>query len=164
MPHSGHSVEVILQPGDCFVGTGKHVLRTLLGSCVSITLWHPELHVGAMSHFLLPSRGTPMSTAPDGRYGDEAMHLMLRGLQRYGARPEECVAKLFGGANMFPLHADAGAMPVGKKNGEAARALVRSHGIIIASEDLFGSGHRQIVFHVHSGDVWARQTHPTRAP
>lgn len=161
MPAVGHRINVILQPGEYFVGSGKHVLRTLLGSCVSITLWHPALHVGAMSHFVLPSRGTPLATTPDGRYGDEAMRLMLCGLLRYGARPEECVAKLFGGGNMFPSNQEAGSLPVGRKNGEAARALVRCHGIPIASEDLFGSGHRQIVFHIDSGEVWARQIQPT---
>lgn len=164
MSRHQHPITVFLQPGEWFVGNARYVLRTLLGSCVSITLWEPVRRVGAMSHFLLPSRGTPQSAAPDGRYGDEAMLLMLAGLARYGVRPEECRAKLFGGAHMFPGKWESVAMPVGKKNGDAARALVRRHGIDIVSEDLFGNGHRQIVFHVQSGDVWARQAQLTATP
>jgi chemotaxis protein CheD len=36
-------------------------IRTVLGSCVSITLWHPVKRVGGMCHFLLPTRGVPVS-------------------------------------------------------------------------------------------------------
>jgi chemotaxis protein CheD len=46
---------------------------------------------------------------------------------------------------------------VGRRNGEAARAMLRGEGISVASENLFGVGHRQIVFEVATGDVWVRQ-------
>jgi chemotaxis protein CheD len=29
-------------------------IRTMLGSCVSFTLWQPQLRIGAMSHFFAP--------------------------------------------------------------------------------------------------------------
>ena len=47
------AIDVFLMPGEHFVGDARHRIRTLLGSCVSITLWHPQRRVGAMSHFLL---------------------------------------------------------------------------------------------------------------
>jgi chemotaxis protein CheD len=149
-------VTIYLQPGDYFVGDADCRIRTLLGSCVSVTLWHPQRRVGAMSHFLLPTRGAPCAQ-PDGRYGDEAVLLMLRELRRLGVDSAECKAKIFGGADMFPGCDKAAAMRVGKRNGEAARALLRAHGIEVVSHSLYGNGYRQIVFEVHSGDVWARQ-------
>jgi chemotaxis protein CheD len=151
-----HRIGIYLQPGEYFVGHAGYTIRTLLGSCVSITLWHPVRRIGAMSHFLLPSRGRPEATVPDGRYGDEAVELMLDELARFNVPPAECHAKIFGGGSMFPGQPRAGAMQVGHRNGEAARELLGSHGITIVSESLFGAGHRQIVFDVHSGDVWAR--------
>ena len=44
----------------------------------------------------------------------------------------------------------------GRRNGEAARELLAEHGIEVLSENLFGNGHRQIVFDVGTGDVWVR--------
>lgn len=152
-----YRIEVSLQPGECFVGDRRYTLRTLLGSCVSITLWHPRHRIGAMSHFLLPTRGAPTAGAPDGRYGDEAMLLMRDELARFGILAQECQAKIFGGARMFPEQARLATGCVGKKNGEAARELLRAHGIEPVSEHLFGIGHRQIIFNVATGDVWARQ-------
>jgi chemotaxis protein CheD len=168
-------IDIFLQPGEYFVGDADYRIRTLLGSCVSITLWHPARRIGAMSHFLLSRRGpatVPALFAPlaphlphplevmDARYGEEAMDLMLAELRRARVAPDECQGKIFGGGNMFPQLQRNEVMNVGHRNGEAARGLLHAHGIRIVSESLFGDGHRQIIFDVRSGDVWARQVRP----
>lgn len=157
--------DIFLQPGEYFVGDARYRIRTLLGSCVSIMLWHPGRRIGALSHFLLSSRGAdpdPLSEL-DARYGEEAMCLMLHELKRMNVTATECQGKIFGGGNMFPKQVKASISKVGQKNGETARCLLRSHGIPIVSESLFGVGHRQIIFDVNSGDVWARQFEPVDA-
>lgn len=158
MSRADKTIERFLQPGEWLVGDAAYRIRTLLGSCVSITLWHPERRIGAMSHFLLSSRSEKPWGELDGRYGEEAVSLMLRELERVAVAPDECQAKIFGGGNMFP--AQSSGLDVGRKNGETARRLLRSHGIGIVSEGLFGIGHRQIVFDVGSGDVLVRQVKP----
>ena len=167
-PSSTH-VEVFLKPGEYVVAGPGHRFRTVLGSCISMTLWSPHRRVGAMSHFLLPTRGRGRVDATrglalralDGRYGDEALQLMLHELDRLDVRPAQCEAKIFGGGDMFPGRRRAGGpLAVGRRNGEAARELLQSHGIAVVSESLFGDGHRQIAFDVDSGDVWVRQLPP----
>ncbi|MGE5865642.1 MAG: chemotaxis protein CheD [Rhizobacter sp.] len=152
--------DVMLRPGEYAVGGADSQIWTLLGSCVSITLWHPRLRVGAMSHFLLaerPSTETAAETPPDARYGQDALHLMLDHLARLRVAASQCEAKIFGGGNMFPDHTPPGAVSVGRRNGEAARQLLLRRGIPVVSESLFGNGHRQIIFRPASGDVWVRQ-------
>jgi chemotaxis protein CheD len=147
------------------VGDADYRMRTLLGSCVSITLWHRGSRMGAMSHFLLADRGTSAPGELDGRYGDESMTLMMQGLAQAGVRGQECQAKLFGGGNMFPELMLAGGINVGRRNGEVARQIVQSLGIRVVSESLFGVGHRNIVFDVRTGDVWVRRPkRPGRGP
>ncbi len=160
MDQEENLIDIFLQPGEYFVGDADYRIRTLLGSCVSITLWHPTLRIGAMSHFLLSSRGGRRVSELDARYGDEAMCLMSRELKRAKVPLAECQAKIFGGGNMFPRHSRHDATSVGQKNGEAARHLLDSYGIQVTSESLFGVGHRQIIFNVNNGDVWARQIKP----
>ena len=157
---SADVVDIFLQPGDFFIGNAGFRIRTLLGSCVSITLWHPYRRIGAMSHFMLPGRRK--GERPDARFGDDALALMLGGLEAYGVRAGECQAKLFGGGDMFPGRHDDGP-GIGQKNGEAARALLAGHAIPVVSESLFGAGHRQILFDIASGDVWSRQIEKTSA-
>lgn len=152
-------IEIYLQPGEYHVGDANCRIRTLLGSCVSITLWEPQRRIGAMSHFLLASRHGATSEL-DGRYADEALALMFRELIELKVKPSACRAKVFGGGNMFPDFTRKDADHVGQKNGEAARALLEAHRIPIISECLFGVGHRQIIFEVKTGDVWSRQVRP----
>jgi chemotaxis protein CheD len=156
-------IDVFLQPGDLFVGDAGYRIRTLLGSCVSITLWHAASRSGGMSHFLLPTRGITGGVPGelDGRYGDEALASMLAQLMADGVRPGACVAKIFGGGNMFPAQTRAGAVQVGQRNGEAARRLLRQHGIHVAGESLYGVGHRQIIFELGTGDVWSHHVRPS---
>jgi len=149
--------DIVLKPGEYFVGDASCRIRTVLGSCVSISLWHPEKRVGGLSHFLLSQRGKAAPGELDARYGDEAMVLMLRDLRSRRVDPQECQGKIFGGGNMFPEQTASGRMHVGKANGEAARRLLRDHDITIVSESLFGIGHREIIFDVNSGHVWVRK-------
>ncbi|CAN5158307.1 chemoreceptor glutamine deamidase CheD [soil metagenome] len=168
--------DVFLQPGEYFVGEASHRIRTVLGSCVSVTLWSAARQVGAMSHFLLASRrgalrhepalqpsvgsAFPLGCSLDGRYGDEALHLMLGELARKHVAASHCQAKIFGGGDMFPNQKTTGGLAIGRRNGEAARSLLQRHGIEVISESLFGEGHRQIAFDIASGHVWSRQVRP----
>ena len=161
-------IERFLKPGEQAVGDARHRLRTLLGSCVSITLWHPQERVGAMSHFLLPRRQRPAvpgcHAALDARYGEDALALMVQGLARRGIDARQCVARLFGGGDMFPNRQRAPhTLPsgaVGRRNGEAAHALLRRLGVPVASEQLFGAGHRRITFDIATGEVHSHQVRP----
>ena len=152
--------EIFLHPGEYFVGDASHRLATLLGSCVSVTFWHPAKRIGAMSHFVLPERAPGAATGRlDARYGREAIDLMVSELLRQGIRPEECQAKLFGGADMF---ATGGRLArVGRDNGEMARKAVREYGAKLASESLFGERHRKIIFDISTGEVWVRSAEKT---
>lgn len=153
-------IDLFLQPGEYFVGGASYRIRTLLGSCISITLWHPARRIGAMSHFLLPQRERRRAGGLDARYGEEALLLMESELALLDIPLAACQAKIFGGGDMFPQHARRHAAKVGRSNGEAARGLLQAHGVTVVSESLFGIGHRQIFFEVLSGDVWARQHRP----
>ena len=155
---------LFLQPGEVLVADASCQLRTILGSCVSITLWHPGKRIGGMSHFLLPTQGAcakELDPSRPGYYGDDALRLMLRELKKSGVLPGQCQGKIFGGGNMFPNQMRADSGHVGQRNGKAARALLQQHGVALVAESLFGIGYRQVVFDVNKGDVWCRQVQPS---
>jgi chemotaxis protein CheD len=153
-------IDVFLLPGEHFVGDARHRIRTLLGSCVSITLWHPLARFGAMSHFLLTADGKPGAGRLNGRYCEGALELMLGELEQAGINPAECQAKIFGGGMMFPGIERSDNGGIGRRNGETAERLLQMHQIPVVSESLFGIGHRHIIFNVGTGDVWVRQGPP----
>jgi chemotaxis protein CheD len=145
--------EVYLRPGEFCFGEGKLRITTLLGSCVSIILWHPLLAHGGMCHYMLPSRkqlrgGLP----PDGKYGDEAMELFMLELKKRHTVPTQYQVNVYGGGNMFDDRAPKG-MDIGKQNIEMAHHLLEAYGFTLAFDHLGSFGHRKIAFEVWSGEV-----------
>lgn len=158
MTTAASNIDVFLQPGELYFGDRHTRIRTLLGSCVSITLWHPKLHIGGMCHYMLPHR-PHKARQLSGKYADEALQLLLQEVMRNRTRPEDYEVKLFGGGNMFaerPKNQDS-CSDVPCRNVAIARELVARHGFRIKAESLGGSGHRQIIFDVGSGDVWVKR-------
>ncbi len=158
MKKPAHTIDIFLQPGEWYFGGRDTSIRTVLGSCVSITLWHPRRLLGGMCHYMLPSRGGKAPPSEwDGRYADEAIELMLREMRAAGTRPSEYELKLFGGGNMFPrLLRTRKNEDVPFKNVETARALARHYGFRILAEHLGGEGHRNVRFDIWSGHVWLK--------
>jgi len=139
------SKKAFIHPGQFHFSDGDCHIYTILGSCVSITLWHPVKYIGGMCHFVLPKRtSADRSPAPNGRYGDEAVELFRRQLSARGIKFTDCQAKVFGGSNMLGADESQVENTVGTRNVEI---LVMHVG---------ESGHRRIVFDIGTGDVWVR--------
>ena len=153
------ALEIFLQPGEFYFGDGVTRIRTLLGSCVAIVLWQPQLRIGGMCHFMLPSRSHRKHEKPlDGRYADDAMQMFMQELRHTHTKPGEYRTRLVGGGQMFhqPVNLGAG-IDICARNMEAARELVKHHGFALHAQDLGGNGHRNVIFDLWSGDMWLRQ-------
>ena len=152
-------LEIFLRPGEFYFGEDKTRIRTLLGSCVAITLWHPRLRLGGMCHYMLPSRLSGRQGEPsDGRYADEALEMFAREMRRSNTRAAEYQAKIFGGGRMFSTAAKGRHyVDISERNVQIGRKLVARGGFNLVSEDLGGSGHRNVVLDLWSGDVWVRR-------
>lgn len=150
--------DIFLQPGEHYFGDQDTTIRTVLGSCVAVVLWSPNRRIGGMCHYMLPARpgGRGDREPLDGRYADEAIELLFQEIARLKARPDEFITKLFGGGNMFIRAGGGGMMDVGTKNVNAARELARRRGLNVVAEHLGGTGHRNVIFVINSGDVWVR--------
>ena len=159
LPAPPDALEIFLQPGEFYFGEEKTRIRTLLGSCVAISLWHPRLRIGGMCHYMLPHRPHRRGDEPlDGRYADEAMHLFLCELRRSGTLPAEYHVKLFGGGQMFqPAPGASRHANISERNMEAGRALIVQHGFRSLAQDLGGEGHRNVILDLWSGDVWLKR-------
>ena len=146
--------EIFLKAGEFFFGGGRRRVHTLLGSCVTVTLWHPRRHMGGMCHYVLPARPRLPGAAPDARYADEAFELFDRAIAREGTRADEYHAKIFGGGNMLAKTLARQNPDVGGQNIAAARALLAKRGVPLVSEHVGGAGHRKLFFDLWSGEVW----------
>lgn len=150
--------KIFLHPGDFVFGEpGTHV-HTVLGSCIAICLWHPELHIGGMCHFVLPFRpkAEKQSLDLDGRYGDEAMKLFDQALKLHQTDYRQYKAKIFGGANMFGKKAHSKEDLIGERNAAKAMQLLMARKMEISVVHVGEEGHRRIVLDIATGNVWVK--------
>jgi chemotaxis protein CheD len=148
-------LDIFLQPGDLYFGDRETRIRTLLGSCVAITLWHPRLLIGGMCHYLLPGcRQWKQGDKLDGRYADEAFLLFLREITNVGTHASEYDVKMFGGGNQFPGHNASNKINVPDKNIQVGKTLLLKHGFRLKSGHMGGDGHRNVMLDIWSGHVW----------
>lgn len=145
--------EVFLLPGEFYFGNEHRSIKTLLGSCVAITMWSKQLKVGGMCHYKLPRRLTTPSTVLDGNYGEEAMLLFMQNMSRFMLKPGDMTVGVFGAGNMFSTIVKTDDKSIGIQNIKLAHRLLNKLGFSITHESLGGNVSRKISFDVITGVV-----------
>jgi len=140
---SASSASVYVHPGRIAASADKVTFTTVVGSGVAVCLWDPVRLVGGLAHFLLPEAG---SAPPAPRHADVAVKALLEQLTALGGRAFH--ACLYGGSAP-PIASASGHL--GDRNVEAALALLRSRGILVAARDVGGTGARKVVFDPAAG-------------
>ena len=165
-----HLPQLYVQPGELCVATEPSVIRTLLGSCVGILFYAPRNGVAALSHAMLPRRPAPRGGAKpkghDHRYVDCAVADIADQFAKLGVAREEVVVKVFGGADVLPVHRGTSRPTVGRLNCEAAKEVLEEMGFHITASSLGGNQGVQLWFNTATGEVRLRrmkQTHASEA-
>ncbi len=148
--------DVFLMPGQLHFGQQAGSIKTLLGSCVAVTLWHPTKRLGGMCHFLLPSRTRSGGDTLDGRYGDEALETLLEHIRRSRTAPEEYHAHLYGGADTLPEGTNL-RFNVGERNIEAGWHFVDRWGFQLQGVDVGEDVPRSVTLTLATGEVEIRR-------
>ncbi|MBU6261298.1 MAG: chemotaxis protein CheD [Burkholderiales bacterium] len=139
-------------PGQLHFGDRAATIKTLLGSCVALTLWHPTRRLGGMCHYLLPSRTRAGGEGLDGRYGEEALDVLLQHIRASGCSPKEFHAHLYGGADTMPEGSGL-KFNVGERNIEQGWTFVDRHGFQLQGVDVGEDVPRTVTLRLASGEV-----------
>lgn len=165
--------DIHINVGEYHFGCGNVRVRTLLGTCIAITLWHPVKRIGGMCHFLLPTRANRRSTDPvrGGMYADDALRLFAESMEEAATPAQDYLVKVAGGGNMFPGQMTAAecragicleerrrvCTSIGCVNIRTARQLLDAHGFKPPTENVGGPGSRTVILDLGSGEVWVKR-------
>ena len=138
---------------------GSFPMMTIgLGSCIGLTMYDPNLKLGAMVHIMLPESAGRMDRP--GKYVDTAVPLLVNDLAALGCKNRSIVAKIAGGACMFEYFGTN--LNIGERNTGKVRILLKEHHIQIAAEDVGGKVGRSVTFlPVNDGKVSIRRADGT---
>lgn len=150
-----------LLAGQLYFGAEAQSIRTLLGSCVAVTLWHPQRKLGGMCHFLLPLRIQAQDAPRDGRFGDEAIEMLVQALERHGTQPKDYQAHLYGGADTMPDLAGV-KLNIGERNIERGWQLIDHYGFSLQAVDVGDCVPRNVKLTLATGEVQMRRAEPMK--
>lgn len=144
-PHNIH-------PGDWYFGTEYKRLRTVLGSCVALTAWHPTLKLGGLCHYLLASAPDARITGRDCRYAVNALEQMKLAMLAFG-RPSDFELGLFGGGDMFAFTTP---ISIGAANIQFAREWLIRERLRPRHIDVGGTISRSLTLVMSTGEIQLR--------
>ena len=121
-----------------------------LGSCVAIILYDPVARIGGVAHVLLPK--SPIKCDGEEKYADTGTRKLVKEMLSHGAKKERLVAKLVGGAQMFP-NLNLSIANIGRENSMIIRNILRELMIRIVAEDLGGNRGRSAYFDTSDGHI-----------
>ncbi len=153
-----HELPVVdLQPGESFLAREPTIIRTILGSCVSVSFWNSRLCIGALCHSMLPrmplSKTGPQSVAIGRRYVDFSIRDLAHQFDELGISKHEIEVKLFGGADVLLMASSPSRPTVGRLNCETAIELLHEEGYTLTASSLGDVYGRKIRFNTGTGEV-----------
>jgi chemotaxis protein CheD len=154
---------ITIDPGEYYVAHEDVLITTLLGSCVSVCLYDPCNKISGMNHFLLSnrrySRNMPVCITEAGRYGINAMELLINEMWNRGAERGNIKAKAFGGGSVLKTNdsSTSNFFTVGEVNVRFVTEFLQNEKIPLVSSDLGGTVGRVINFYSADFSVYVRK-------
>lgn len=122
---------------------------TILGSCVSVCFFDTKRNIGGINHYMMPYWNGDGLESP--KYGNVSILQLYKKMLDFGAKKEDIVCKIFGGAEV--LSEQLSVFNVGQRNLELAHTMVAELGISVISSSTGGKLGRKIYFNTGTGEV-----------
>lgn len=159
-----------LKPGYIYISKQATLVRTVLGSGVTVCLWEKKLRCCGITHYVYPfidkpsvavlscekmsipvrvnimeEAGYQLIDEPSKaslKYGNVAIAVLVKKMERAGYQRRDLIAQVFGGATVEKLTGSG----VAEENIRIAREMLARKKIALGSEDVGGAMERIIIF------------------
>ncbi len=156
-----HLPVVYLHPGEVYFGDKPVVVSTVLGSCVSITVFSKKFNYGGISHCMLPyceSKDDCKQCDDAYRYVYCTLDTMVQKFERMNLKRDELEIKAFGAADVLITKEERlRSKTIGKQNIRALENWMNKNKIKLTSYDVGGEKGRKLFFLPASGDVYIKK-------
>lgn len=149
---------ITLNPAELHVSSTPAIIRTVLGSCVAITMFNRRRQIATICYALLSyPEENDLYTAnyvENRKYISHAIPEMVEKMREYGILPGEIEVKVFGGSDTLSQYTGQERNhSVGTLNVKAAMEVLETEGLRLKASDVGGRRGRKILFYTHTGEV-----------
>lgn len=146
--------KIYLKPGELVIMDEPMIVTTVLGSCISVTMFHPQTGTAAICHAMMPSGYGSVSF----KYVDASIHHMVKWFVHRKIQMGKIQVKLFGGADMFKSDDSFSRnISIGRQNISVATCCLKGYGLVPAVSDVGGMKGRKLVFRSDTGIVFLKK-------
>lgn len=138
-----------LHPSTIRVSKEPQWITTILGSCVAVCFFDQKNKIGGINHFMLPYWNGDGLESP--KYGNVAIIQLYQKMLESGAKKENLVCKIFGGAEV--LGEQLFSFNVGKRNIELAYKILAEMDLPVVSSSTGGKQGRKIHYNTGTGEL-----------
>ncbi len=139
--------------GDVHWADKNTLITTILGSCISICVWHPEAQIGGMCHFKLSGKKYIPSTEANHGYGYDAIQYLVNKINSSGFNKDDFIISIYGGSSILPASSNLDKSNIGEKNSLYAKNELNRLKFKISHEDIGGKKGRKLRFNLNTGEV-----------
>ncbi len=150
-----------IHPGELYLTRKACKITTLLGSCVSVTVFNRHYRFGGMNHFMMPRQYRASKDKTDYRFGDLSTRALLDRMLRVDSDKRHLEVKLFGGGMVVEALEKAN---IGEKNVKVAREIIAEYGLTAAAESVQHEHGLKLIFNNYTGQVWVKPIQRGEAP
>jgi chemotaxis protein CheD len=126
-----------------------------LGSCVGVSMYDPQRHIGGLLHAMLPEQ-TMHDGPADGRYVVSGIPILLDEVIKAGALRSNLILRMAGGATMLLSPGTPNGFEIGKRNVEAAHITLNKLRLSLSAEETGGNNGRTMRLYIGTGRVTIR--------
>ena len=137
--------EYFLQPGYIYTSTKGTIVKTVLGSCVSVCLWDKKNQIGGINHYIYPKKGKNDNIA---KFGDVAIPYLIQLMRKLGSNKVDLIAHVIGGANN-PKYSSS----IGSENIKIAEKILKKSNIKVLSWDVGGTVGKKVAYNTFTGEA-----------
>lgn len=145
-----------LRPGEIHFTGSPCIVSTILGSCVSVTMFHRRTGTASICHALLPEFRRSNDTEGF-RFVDYSLSYMFSKFDAKRIPRYEIEVKLFGGSDMFGRNERSdNYVTIGRQNIREALFILENENMLPVASDIGGYFGRKIYFFTGTGEVFLK--------
>ncbi len=151
---------VYLHQGEIFFGDKHILISTVLGSCLSITMYNKKLGLGGISHCQLPHcfGGNCDKCSEVFKYVDCTLEKMLQKFDRLKIKREDVEIKAFGGGDVLITNEESQkSKTIGRQNINALMNWMDQNKLKLTAFDMGGKKGRKIFFIPSTGEIFLKR-------
>jgi chemotaxis protein CheD len=145
-------IPYFLHPSTICVSREPQWVTSILGSCVAVCFFDHKSKIGGINHFMLPYWNGDGLESP--KYGNVAIIQLYQKMLEFGAKKENLVCKIFGGAEV--LGEQQFSFNVGQRNIELAYKILAEMEISVVSASTGGKLGRKIHYNTGTGELFQK--------